>query len=117
MAPEYLCEPISIRKSSQILRSSNKILLQVTLSHLKLSGYYAFCITASTSWNRLPVDISTILFVRACVRMRVGGWLYVCVCVCARECVCVYVCVRTRVCVCACETLSNNKLNTKMHSS
>ena len=35
MVPEYLCELISIRKSSRKLRSSRQILLQVPVSRLK----------------------------------------------------------------------------------
>jgi len=35
MAPEYLCEVVSSRKSSRKLRSSGQILLQVAMSRLK----------------------------------------------------------------------------------
>ena len=42
MAPEYLCELVSIRKSSRKLRSSSRILLQVPRSRLKSYGDCAF---------------------------------------------------------------------------
>ena len=38
MAPEYLCELVSIRKPSWKLRSSTQILLQVPVSRLKSYG-------------------------------------------------------------------------------
>ena len=38
MAPEYLCEMVSIRKSSRKLGSSSQILLQVSVSRLKSYG-------------------------------------------------------------------------------
>ena len=38
MVPEYLCELVSNRKSSQKLRSSSQILLQVPVSRLKSYG-------------------------------------------------------------------------------
>jgi len=46
MAPEYLCEPMSIRKSSRNLRSSNQILLQVPVSRLKSYVDCAFSVAA-----------------------------------------------------------------------
>jgi len=57
MAPEYLCERVSTRKSSPKLRSSSQILLQVPVSRLKSYGDFAFSVTAPTLWNRLPADI------------------------------------------------------------
>jgi hypothetical protein len=53
MVPEYLCELVSIRKSSRKLRSSSQILLQVPVSRLKSYGDCAFSIAAPTLWNRL----------------------------------------------------------------
>jgi len=53
MAPEYLCELVSIRNSSRKLRSSSQILL----SRLKSYGDCVFSVAAFTLWNRLPVDI------------------------------------------------------------
>ena len=38
MAPEYLYELVSIRKSSRKLRSSSQIILQVLVSRLKSYG-------------------------------------------------------------------------------
>ena len=55
MAPNYLCEPVSIRKYPQKLRSSNKILLRVPVTRLKSYGDCVFIVTAL--WNRLPADI------------------------------------------------------------
>jgi len=57
MAPEYMCELVSIRKSSRKLKSSSQILLQVSVSRLKSSGTCAFSVAASTLWNRLPAYI------------------------------------------------------------
>ena len=57
MASEYLCELVSIRKSSPKLRSSSQILLQVPVSRLKSYGYCAFSVATSTLWNRFLADI------------------------------------------------------------
>ncbi|KAK2146497.1 hypothetical protein LSH36_604g02000 [Paralvinella palmiformis] len=57
MVQKYLCELVSIRKSSRKLRSSSQILLQVPVSRLKSYGDCAFNVAALTLWNRLPVDI------------------------------------------------------------
>ena len=46
MAPEYLCELVSIRKSSRKLGSSSQILLQVPVSRLKSYGDCAFSVAA-----------------------------------------------------------------------
>jgi len=46
MGPEYLCELVFIRKSSQKLRSSSQILLQVPLSQLKSYGDCTFSVVA-----------------------------------------------------------------------
>ena len=57
MVPEYLCELVFIRKSSQKLRSSIRILLQVPVSQFRSYGDCAFSVAAPTLWNRLPADI------------------------------------------------------------
>jgi len=57
MAPEYLCELVSNRKSSQKLRSSSQILLQVPVSRLKSHGDCAFSFATPTLWNKLPANI------------------------------------------------------------
>jgi len=49
MAPEYLCELVSIRKSSRKLVSSSQILLQVLVSQLKSYGDCAFSVLESVS--------------------------------------------------------------------
>ena len=49
MAREYLCELVSIRKSSRKLGSSSQILLQVPVSRLKSCGDCAFSVTAHTA--------------------------------------------------------------------
>ena len=54
MGPEYLCELMSIRKSSRKLRSSSQILLQVPVSRLKSYGDCAFSVAAPTLWIQLP---------------------------------------------------------------
>ena len=46
IAPEYLSELESIRKSSRKLTSSSQILLQVPVSRLKSYGYCAFSVAA-----------------------------------------------------------------------
>jgi len=56
MASEYLCELVSIGKSSRKLRSSSQMLLQVPVSRLKSYGNCAFSVAATTLWNRLPAD-------------------------------------------------------------
>ena len=60
MAPEYLCELVSIRKSSRKLRSSSQILLQVPLSRLKSYGDCAYGVAAPTLWNTLLADIRNV---------------------------------------------------------
>jgi len=45
MAPEYLCELVSVRNLSRKLRSSSQILLQVPASQLKSYGDCAFSVT------------------------------------------------------------------------
>ena len=62
MAPQYLCELVSIRKSSRKFRSSSQILLQVPVSWLKSYGDCAFSVTALSLWNRLPADIRNVSF-------------------------------------------------------
>jgi hypothetical protein len=57
MTPEYLCELVSIRKSSRKLRSSSQILLQVLVSRLKSYVNCVFSVAAPTLWNRLPANI------------------------------------------------------------
>ena len=57
MAPEYLCELMSIRKSTRKLKSSSQILLQVPVSRLKSYGDCALSVAAPTLWNRLLADI------------------------------------------------------------
>ena len=57
MAPEYLCELVSIRKSSLKLRSSSQILLQVPVSQLKSYGDCVFSVATPTLWNKLPANI------------------------------------------------------------
>ena len=57
MAPEYLYELVSIRKSSRKLRSSSQIRLQVPMSRLKSYGDCAFGVAAPTLWNKLPANI------------------------------------------------------------
>ena len=60
MVPEYLCKLVSIRKSSQKLRSFSQILLQVPVSWLKSCGDCAFNDAAPTLWNRLPADVRNV---------------------------------------------------------
>jgi len=60
MAPEYLCELVSIRKPSRKLGSSGQILLQVQVCRLKSYGGCAFSVAAPTLWNRLLVNIRNV---------------------------------------------------------
>ena len=48
MAPEYMYEPVSIRKSSRKLRSSSKIPLHVQMCLLMSYGDCAFSVAAPT---------------------------------------------------------------------
>ena len=57
MSLEYLCELVSIRKSSRKLRSSSQILSQMPMSRLKEYGDCGFRFAAPTLWDRLPADI------------------------------------------------------------
>jgi len=57
MVPEYLCELVSIRKSSRQLRSSSQILLQMPVSRFKSYGDCTFNGADRTLWNLLPEDI------------------------------------------------------------
>jgi len=52
MAPEYLCELKSIRKSSRKLVSSGQILIQAPVPRIKSYGYYWVSFAALTLWNR-----------------------------------------------------------------
>ena len=56
-ALEYLCELLSIRKSSRKLGSSSQIPLQVYVSRLRSYGDCAFNVGASVWLNMLPEDI------------------------------------------------------------
>jgi len=60
IAPKYLCELVSISKSSRKLRLSSQILLQVSVSRLKSYGYCAFSVADPTLWNKLPADIRNV---------------------------------------------------------
>ena len=57
MAPEYLCELLSIRKSSRKFRSSSQILMQVPVSLLMSYSDCAFTVQPPTLWNWLQLDI------------------------------------------------------------
>ena len=48
MVPEYLCEQVSIRKSSWKLGSSSQVLLQVPVFQLKAYGDCKKCIVSWT---------------------------------------------------------------------
>ena len=61
MVAEYLCQLVSIKKSSRKLRSFSQIILQVPVSQLKSYGDCAFSVAAPTLWNRLPADIRNAL--------------------------------------------------------
>ena len=56
-APEYLCELLSIRRLSRVLRSSNQLLLQMPVSKFKSYGEGAFSVPGPTLWNRLPEEV------------------------------------------------------------
>ena len=57
MALEYLCEQVSLNKSSQKLMSFSQILLLVPVSPLKSYDNCAFSLAALTLLNRLLADI------------------------------------------------------------
>lgn len=58
-APSYISELINLQSTPRSLRSSNKILLQVPRSRLKLKGDRAFAVAAPRLWNQLPPDITS----------------------------------------------------------
>lgn len=58
-APSYISELINLQSTPPSLRSSNKILLQVPRSRLKLKGDRAFAVAAPCLWNQLPPDITS----------------------------------------------------------
>ena len=60
MAPESLCELVSIRKSSRKLRSSSQVLVQVAVSGLKLYRDCTLSVAAPTLWNRLSANIRNV---------------------------------------------------------
>ena len=60
MAPEYLCELMSIRKSPRKLRSSSQMLLLMPVSRLMAHGSCAFSVAAPTLWNKLPANIRNV---------------------------------------------------------
>ena len=76
------------------------ILLHVARSYTS-SAFSPFSLIPSLT---LCVFLCVCMCVRACVRVRVyarvcaGGWVFICILVCAYVCVCVSV----RMCVCAC---------------
>ena len=53
MAPEYLCELVSIRMSTRKLRSSSQILVQVPVSRLKSYGDCTFSVAASSFCHQI----------------------------------------------------------------
>ena len=57
MAPDYLCDLLSIDNLSMSLRSSNHTMLTFPVSRLKLYGDTGFCVAGPTLWNILPADI------------------------------------------------------------
>ena len=57
MTADYLCELVSIRKSSRKHRSPSQMQLQMSVSRLRSYGDCAFSVAAPTLWNRLPADI------------------------------------------------------------
>ena len=71
MAPEYLCELVSIRKSSGKLRSSSQILLQMPMSRFKSYGDCAFSVAAPTLCNMLPADIINASYLEKCKSLLV----------------------------------------------
>ena len=56
-ALEYLCDLLSIRPQSRVLRSCSQLLLQVALSRRKTYGDCAFCVAGSILWNGIPKRI------------------------------------------------------------
>jgi hypothetical protein len=59
LAPSYLEELIHARKTSRVLRSNNKILLDVPRSHLKTYGENSFAVCGPKLWNMLPLHLQT----------------------------------------------------------
>ena len=57
MAPEYLCELLSVYNPGRTLRSSGKSLLVTPKYKLKSYGQRAFSCAAPELWNSLPDNI------------------------------------------------------------
>lgn len=55
--PKYLSELLQIKETTRTLRSSGDLNLVVSKSHYKNYGDRAFCVAASTLWNKLPCHI------------------------------------------------------------
>ena len=56
-APSYLSDLLHPHSATRSLRSSNKGLLHIPRSRLKLKGDRAFAVAAPRLWNQLPPDI------------------------------------------------------------
>ena len=59
LAPAYITELLSPYQTNRPLRSSDKALLAVPESRLKMKGDRAFSITAPRLWNSLPLELRT----------------------------------------------------------
>ena len=57
LAPEYLCDLVTVQRSSRHLRSSANLVLNVPKSRSKMYGDRAFSIAAPRLWNALPVPL------------------------------------------------------------
>ena len=68
IAPEYLSELVSSRKSSWKLRSSSQIVLQVSVSQLKSHDNCTFSVATLTLWNMLPPEKLHLFWKHTCSR-------------------------------------------------
>lgn len=69
LAPLYIVDLLPPKTITQSLRSSNKGLLEVSVSHLKTKGDRAFAVVAPTLWNALPLPLKTAVSVDSFKRL------------------------------------------------
>ena len=60
IAPQYICDLITIKTSNRTLRSSNQMLLVVPSVKLKSYGSRTFKYAAPFEWNKLPLSLKSI---------------------------------------------------------
>ena len=57
VAPEYMCDLVTLQRSNRDLRSNTHLALQMPKSRTKMYGDRAFSVAAPRLWNSLPVPL------------------------------------------------------------